>query len=62
MPSGFTPVVIDLRPSVKVMIPRDKPRGATRISPATACLKAQMDPVEDLDSIVELGLADLNRM
>jgi hypothetical protein len=25
MPSGFTPVVNDLRPSVKVMIPRDKP-------------------------------------
>ena len=27
MPSGFTPVVIDLRPSVKVMIPWDKPKG-----------------------------------
>ncbi|MCY2979067.1 MAG: hypothetical protein NTU79_10430, partial [Planctomycetota bacterium] len=27
MPSGFTPVVTDLRPSVKVTIPRDKPRG-----------------------------------
>jgi len=25
MPSGFTPVVIDLRPSVKVMIPGGKP-------------------------------------
>jgi hypothetical protein len=24
---GFTPVVIDLRPSVKVMIPWGKPRG-----------------------------------
>ncbi|MCF7960482.1 MAG: hypothetical protein K9M08_07035 [Pirellula sp.] len=27
MPSGFTPVVIDLRPSMKVTIPWDKPRG-----------------------------------
>jgi len=27
MPSGFMPVVIDLRPSVKVTIPRDKPQG-----------------------------------
>ena len=27
MPSGFTPVVIDLRPSMKVMIPWDKPKG-----------------------------------
>ncbi|MCY2978301.1 MAG: hypothetical protein NTU79_06500, partial [Planctomycetota bacterium] len=25
MPSGFMPVVIDLRPSVKVMIPSGKP-------------------------------------
>jgi hypothetical protein len=27
MPSGFTPVVIDLRPSMKVTIPWGKPRG-----------------------------------
>jgi hypothetical protein len=27
MPSGFMPVLIDLRPSVKVTIPWDKPRG-----------------------------------
>ena len=27
MPSGFTPVVIDLRPSMKVTIPWDKPKG-----------------------------------
>jgi hypothetical protein len=56
MPSGFMPVVIDLRPRMKVTIPWDKPRGATRISPATACLKAQRDPMADLDSVLELGL------
>ena len=27
MPSGFMPVVIDLRPSMKVTIPWDKPKG-----------------------------------
>ena len=34
MPSGFTPVVADLRPSVKVTIPWDKPRGTPQALPA----------------------------
>ena len=42
MPSGFTPVVIDLRPSVKVTIPWDKPSGVRFVNECVVTLVVRL--------------------